>query len=230
VKDLIDELQLMTRTVGADTLPAGEAWAVSLSRSYPADIEDVWDAITDPLRIARWFLPVSGDLRLGGTYQLEGNAGGEIRACEPPRRLLLTWIMGEPPAGGDSSLVAVVLEPDPDADSGADGRGTRLTLTHTAVVPPEMWDTFGPGAVGVGWDLALIGLAHHLAGDDLDNNPEELEARPEMREAMTAASEAWGVAYGASGAGADLVARTTAATTAFYVPPPDSPPDAPPRA
>ena len=147
MKDLIDELEATTRLVGADTLPAGEAKVVMLSRRYPADAEDVWDAITTPERLAGWSLPVSGDLRLGGTYQLEGNAGGEIRACEPPRRLQLTWIMGEPPGPEDSSIVDVVLEPDPD------GGGTTLTLTHTAVVPPEMWDTFGPGAVGVGWEL-----------------------------------------------------------------------------
>ncbi len=213
MKELIDELHLTTRAVGAGTLPAGDAWVVTLSRSYPADVEDVWDAITDPKRIARWFLPVSGDLRLGGSYQLEGNAGGEIRVCQPPRRLLLTWIMGEPPGSEDSSLVDVVLDPDDD--------GTRLTLTHTAVVPPEMWDTFGPGAVGVGWDLTLVGLALHLAGEDL-GDPAELEARPETRAAMTVSSEAWGAAYGASGADAELVERNTAATTAFYVPPPES--------
>ena len=45
-------------------------------------IEDVWDALTNPERIGRWFLPISGDYRLGGRYQFEGNAGGEIVACE----------------------------------------------------------------------------------------------------------------------------------------------------
>jgi uncharacterized protein YndB with AHSA1/START domain len=213
MKDLIDQVQLTTRAVGTDTLPAGEAWVVTLSRSYPADIEDVWDAITDPKRIERWFLPVTGDLRAGGNFQLEGQAGGEIRVCEPPRRLLLTWIMGEPPSPEDSSLVDVVLDPDPDGD------GTRLTLTHSAVVPPDMWDTFGPGAVGVGWDSIVLGIALHLAGEEFD--PAEVEQSPEMRAYMTGSSESWGAAYLASGADADLVERTTAATTAFYVPPPE---------
>jgi uncharacterized protein YndB with AHSA1/START domain len=211
MKDLIDELDATTRAVGTDKLPAGDAQVVTLSRSYPAEAEDVWDAITDPERIARWFLPVSGDLRLGGTYQLEGNAGGEIRVCDPPERLLLTWIFGEPPGPEDASLVEVTLEPDPD-------RGTILTLVHAAVVPPEMWDQFGPGAVGVGWDLALIGLTAHFAGIEL-GSPEELETKPEMRAAMTASSEAWGAAYEASGVDASVAARVTAATTAFYVPP-----------
>ena len=211
MKDLIDELEATNRAVGAGTLPAGEAKVVKLSRRYPADAEDVWDALTTPERLARWFLPVSGDLRLGGTYQLEGNAGGEIRACEPPRRLQLTWIMGEPPGPEDSSIVDVVLEPDPD------GGGTTLTLTHTAVVPPEMWDTYGPGAVGVGWELGLLSLAAHLDGREL-GTPAELETDPEMRATMVASSEAWGAAFRKAGADDETAARATAATTEFYVP------------
>jgi uncharacterized protein YndB with AHSA1/START domain len=210
MKDLIDELWATRRDVGTGTLPAGDAHVVTLTRAYAADIEDVWDAITDPDRIVRWFLPVSGDLRLGGTYQLEGNAGGEIRVCEPPHRLLVTWIAGEPPGPEDSSIVEVVLAQDDDG-------GTTLTLTHTAVVPPEMWDNFGPGAVGVGWDLTLVGLAAHLAGEYL-GTPAELESNPEVHAALAASSEAWGIAYRDSGVDADVAERAVAATTAFYVP------------
>ena len=213
MKDLITELQSTSRAVGSGTLPAGAAKVVALDRSYPAEVEDVWDALTDPERIARWFLPVSGDLRLGGTYQLEGNAGGEIRACEPPTRLQLTWIFGEPPGPEDSSIVEVRLQPTPDG-------GTLLHLEHTAVVPPEMWDQFGPGSVGVGWDLALIGLTALFAGGEMPP-PEELERDPAMREAMATSSQAWGDALAASGVDADTVARLVAATTAFYVPPDD---------
>jgi uncharacterized protein YndB with AHSA1/START domain len=212
MKDLIDELHATRRGVGTGTLPAGDAHVVTLSRTYAADVEDVWDAVTDPERLARWFLPVSGDLRLGGTYQLEGNAGGEIRACEPPHRLLVTWIAGEAPGPEDSSIVEVLLEQDRDG-------GTRLTLIHTAVVPPEMWDNFGPGAVGVGWDLAVVSLAAHVAGEYL-GSPDELEGNPEMHASMAASSEAWGNAFRESGADADAVERAIAATTAFYVPSP----------
>jgi uncharacterized protein YndB with AHSA1/START domain len=49
---------------------------VTITQVYAAPVEDVWDACTNPARIPRWFLPVSGELRLGGRYQLEGNAGG----------------------------------------------------------------------------------------------------------------------------------------------------------
>jgi uncharacterized protein YndB with AHSA1/START domain len=211
MKDLIAELDAVRREVGAMTLPAGAAHRITLRRSYPAGVEDVWDALTDPERIARWFLPVHGDLRLGGTYQLEGNAGGEIRVCEPPTRLQVTWIAGEPPGPEDSSLVEVRLRP-------IDAGGTELELEHVAVVPAEFWDEFGPGSVGVGWDLSLIGLATHLEGEER-GELSELEQDPRMRAAMTASSQAWGVAHASSGAGAEAVARAVAATTAFYVPP-----------
>jgi hypothetical protein len=53
-----------------------------IRRTYDATPEDVWDALTDPERIVRWFLPIKGDLRIGGRFSLEGNAGGEILRCD----------------------------------------------------------------------------------------------------------------------------------------------------
>ena len=80
MNDLIAELERVRRSVGDD----GARKVVELRRSYDADVADVWDACTNPERIPRWFLPISGDLRLGGRFQLEGNAGGEIKECDPP--------------------------------------------------------------------------------------------------------------------------------------------------
>ena len=211
MKDLMDELGRARRSVGTGTLPGGEAQVVTVSRHYDASVDDVWDAITAPERIKRWFLPVSGDLREGGNYQLEGNAGGEIRTCDPPRHLCVTWIFGEPPGPEDSSIVDVHLEPGDD--------GTVVTLHHTAVVPAETWAQYGPGAVGVGWDLAFVGLAAHLGGVEL-GDPAALESDPAMRDALAASASKWGDAYRAAGADDDTVERTTAETTAFYVPPP----------
>ncbi len=39
----------------------------------------------------------------------------------------------------------------------------EIHLEHIAHVEGDLWDRFGPGAVGVGWDLALMGLARYLA-------------------------------------------------------------------
>ncbi len=54
-----------------------ETVAVVLRRDFPSPVDDVWDALTDPERLKRWFLPVSGDLPAGGTFATEGGAGGD---------------------------------------------------------------------------------------------------------------------------------------------------------
>ncbi|MFD3436963.1 SRPBCC family protein [Streptomyces sp. NPDC058685] len=209
MSDIVDRINDIHREVGSRAVPSGEARTVVLRRTYDAAVEDVWDACTDPERISRWFLPVSGDLRLGGHYQLEGNAGGEVLRCEPPELLKVSWLFGENPG---FSEVQVRLTPEAD-------ERTVFELEHVAVVPPEMWDRFGPGAVGVGWDLGLLGLGLHLEGNTIDDLS-AWQASDEARAFMTRSSEAWGVAYRESGAPADEVAAAVSATTEAYAPEP----------
>lgn len=95
--------------VGERRIPAGVGRAIRLRREFAAAIEDVWDALTSPERIGRWFLLISGDSRLGGRYQFEGNAGGEILACERPNRLKVTWAYGEMASDVDVSELEVRL-------------------------------------------------------------------------------------------------------------------------
>ncbi|WP_210570347.1 SRPBCC family protein [Streptomyces sp. GESEQ-4] len=207
MSDIVDEINRRHREVGARQVEAGEAKTVLLRRTFDADIVDVWDAVTSPERISRWFLPVSGELKLGGRYQLEGNAGGEILECAEPTRLRVSWLYGPDPG---FSEVEVRLTPD-----GADR--TVLELEHVAVVPDDFWDQYGPGSVGVGWDLGLLGLDRHLAGGEISREEAEAwDTSPEGREFATRSGEAWGAAYAASGAEAEVVAATTAATIAFY--------------
>ena len=78
--DIMAEVDAIKRETGTGKTPDGDGRTVVLRRTYAADIADVWDALTNIERIPRWFLPVSGDLRLGGRYQFEGNAGGRIVA------------------------------------------------------------------------------------------------------------------------------------------------------
>lgn len=162
MNDFSDEIPAVERTLTGDD----RLHTITMRRTYAAEIQDVWEAITDPERITRWFMPVTGDLRLGGRYQLKGNAGGEILACEPPSRLKLTWIFGEPKES-DISEVEVRLT---TADASGD---TVFELVHSATVDPAMWEQFGPGAVGVGWDGALVGLGLHLRGGELSEEERE---------------------------------------------------------
>src|SRR5688572_21516456 len=149
--DLSRHVGAVTRAVENRLHDGQPARAVIASRTYDTTVEDLWEALTSKARIPRWFLPVSGDLRLGGRYQFEGNAGGTITRCEPPRLVAATWEFG-----GATSWVTVTLS------SNADFGGTHLELEHVAHGPDEMWDQFGPGAGGVGWDLAILGLGQHL--------------------------------------------------------------------
>jgi uncharacterized protein YndB with AHSA1/START domain len=211
MKDLLGELNAVRRTVGTRAISAGEGQRVVLRRHYEAEIEDVWDALTTAERISRWLLPVTGDLREGGTYQLQGYVGGRILRCEPPSLLAVTWIGGENPTDADISEVVVRLTAAPD------GR-TEFELEHTAVVEPAWWAEFGPGSVGIGWDLSLLGLALHLStGEDL-GDPEAYALSPEIREFMTHSSHEWGTAFRASGAEDAAVAVAVENVTRFYVP------------
>ena len=79
------------RSVSSVTRDGNAAKAVTLTRSYPTAIDDLWSALTNSERIPRWFLPITGDLNLGGRYQFEGNAGGEIRECNSHTYLSVTW-------------------------------------------------------------------------------------------------------------------------------------------
>jgi uncharacterized protein YndB with AHSA1/START domain len=202
--DVRHEIEAARRVVGTRTLEAGEASVVTVSRAYATDVEDLWAACTDPERIRRWFLPVTGELRLGGRYQLEGNAGGTITACDPPRGFDATWEYGD-----QVSWIELRLEPD--------GDGARFTLAHIAHVDDDHWRTYGPGAAGIGWDLGLLGLAAHVEGGGV--SPEQAEAwstSDEGREFITRAGRAWAVADTHVGLDpADAEARADR-TIAFY--------------
>jgi uncharacterized protein YndB with AHSA1/START domain len=208
--DIMKELIAVHRETGPRTMPGGEGRTVKLRRSYDAEIDDVWDAITNPDRIRRWFLPVEGDLRLGGRYKLKGNAGGKILRCEPPRLLEVTWSMD--PKDEENSKVEVRLSVGEDAQ-------TILDLEHAAIVPPGMWSEYGPGAVGVGWDLTLLGLAMELRSIFLEDK-DAWSLTPEARQFIIGSSNSWGAANQASGASAEDAQKCVENTTKFYAPDP----------
>jgi uncharacterized protein YndB with AHSA1/START domain len=189
---------------------AGEHVSVLLRRSYDTPIGDVWDAVTQPDRIKRWLMPISGELRVGGSFQLEGNAGGEILGCEPPRLLRVTF-------GAPTSIVEVRLTAQGDGD-------TVLELEHT--VPIEMAQS-GAGAlyVGPGWDGALLGLGLHLRGEAV-GDPVEAANSPEVREFSKRSVSAWSAVVQHSGtATAEQLAAATEVSLAQFAPDPAAPPN-----
>lgn len=205
--DVTQQVNEVRRTVGGRVFEAGEASVVTLSQTYASDVEDVWDACTNPERLPRWFAPVTGELRLDGRYHVQGNASGTIQRCEPPRSFFATWEFG-----GATSWIEVRVDPV------GDDRAT-LTLEHIAHVDDERAAQFGPGAVGVGWDLSFLGLATHLASPGSAIDPEEAEAwslSPEGIAFATAASERWYEANVAAGADPAVARAAADRTTAFF--------------
>ncbi|MET0235542.1 MAG: SRPBCC family protein [Kibdelosporangium sp.] len=201
--DIADQLKAIHREVGRQPAGSGEVVTVLMKRDYDADIADVWDALTDPDRLKRWFMPISGDLKVGGTFQLEGNAGGEILECEPPRRLKVTF-------GGPASVVELRL-------SGHDDEDTVLELEHT--VPIEMAGS-GAGAlyVGPGWDGMFLALSLFLRGE-VAEDPGAAANSPEGQEFSRQSVHAWVAAVEASAtATADEIEAAKAASLAQFAP------------
>jgi uncharacterized protein YndB with AHSA1/START domain len=201
--DIINQLKAIHREVAKRPSGDSEVVSVLVRREYDATVDDVWDAITDPTRVKRWFMPLSGDLRAGGTFQLEGNAGGEILQCHPPRRLRVTF-------GGPESLVELRLTAQGD-------ERTALELEHT--VPIAMAGS-GAGAlwVGPGWDGGFLALDLYLRGE-VAEDPVAAASSPEAVEFSRQSVQAWIAAIESSGtASAEEIAGAAEVSLAQFAP------------
>jgi uncharacterized protein YndB with AHSA1/START domain len=124
---------------------------VRMESVYPTDPHDLWSAITDPDRLARWVATVDGDLRVGGTFSATFTSGwegpGRVDTCEPPRRLVATL----DPGTADETTIEAVLTPEPD--------GTRLVVEERGIPIAEI------AMHGAGWQTHVEDLGAHLRGD-----------------------------------------------------------------
>jgi uncharacterized protein YndB with AHSA1/START domain len=123
---------------------------VRMEDSYDTSIEDLWSALTDPRRLARWVAEVSGDLRPGGDLRASFTSGwkgaGRLDECEPPRRLLLTLDPGQE----DETVI--------EAELFAEGDQTRLVVEERGLPLAEL------AAHGAGWQAHVEDLAAYLEG------------------------------------------------------------------
>lgn len=203
----------VTRSVTTTESDGTPVRVQSLTQRYPAPLDDVWDAVTSAERIARWFLPVAGDLRLGGRYQFEGNAGGTVMECVPPRtdsaHFRVTWEFG-----GGVTWVTVRL-------TALGESSTSFELEHVApldAVPEELWNQFGPGATGLGWDAALLGLnLHVIAPGERPDDPLAWQLGPEGRRFNRLAADRWADAQISDGAPPEVARAAADAVYAVYV-------------
>jgi uncharacterized protein YndB with AHSA1/START domain len=190
--DVDHQINAVRRTVGDTVHDAGEARVLTISQSYDTDQADLWDAVTNIERIPRWFLPISGDLSVGGAYQFEGHAGGRILTCDPPENFTATWEYGDNVSWIDVRVTS-------------DGPGrAKVVLEHIIDADDDNWREFGPGAVGIGWDSMLLGLTLHLAsGESVDPAfGQQWLATEDGRRFLRLSSEDWYTANVGNGADA----------------------------
>jgi uncharacterized protein YndB with AHSA1/START domain len=162
-------------------IPAGEARVAVFTRSYETTIDDLWDACTDPERLKRWYAPVTGDFRVGGSFEQVNMGSGTILACEAPTLLKLSL-------GGGADEIEVRLSP------GADEGTTTLELQHATTLDShniggQMYDAIF--CMGGGYYPRLYALDLYLRGelpDDYDSAAFHLI--PELRPVIERGSAA----------------------------------------
>ena len=131
-------------------LAVGGKGIVRMEDRYDTSIDDLWSALTNPQRLARWVAKVSGDLRPGGVLRASFTSGwegpGRLDECEPPRRLLLTL----DPGREDETVI--------EAELFAEGDQTRLVVEERGLPLGEL------AAHGAGWQAHVADLAAYLEG------------------------------------------------------------------
>jgi uncharacterized protein YndB with AHSA1/START domain len=149
-----------TRILGSLRSADGKG-VVRIEDRCDTDIDDLWSALTDPARLARWHGQVEGDLRLGGEFRMYLEADdiesiGRVDACEPPRRLVVTTRetdesyrkgQGVPPF---DEVTEVTLT--------ADGGQTVLVIEVRGMPLDKI------AFYGAGWQIHAENLAAYLAG------------------------------------------------------------------
>jgi uncharacterized protein YndB with AHSA1/START domain len=140
---------------------AGDTGVVRIEHRYDADIDEVWSALTDPSRLARWYGQVDGDLRVGGEFRVyiesdDVEAIGQVVACEPATRLRLTTRetdesyqrgQGVPP---HDEVIEATLTAE---------KAQSILVIEVRGIPLDPIAFYGAG-----WQIHAENLAAHIAG------------------------------------------------------------------
>ncbi|WP_205473566.1 SRPBCC family protein [Nocardioides sp. SYSU D00038] len=140
-----------------------------IDRTFAAPIEDVWAAVTEPERLARWIGTWTGDPASGHvSFTMTAEEGMpteemEIRECDPPRALRVTSHVGD-----DQWHLDLVLTEHAGT--------TTLTFSQPGVDPEEAID------VGPGWEYYLDRLVAAETGGAVTDVDFERDYVPGMAE------------------------------------------------
>ncbi|MDR7254349.1 uncharacterized protein YndB with AHSA1/START domain [Nocardioides sp. BE266] len=144
------------RTLGTLHRLDDQRGAVRVEDVYATDIDDLWQACTDPDRLVRWIADVSGEMAVGGSFTARFTSGwegsGRVDVCERPHRLLVTTWEDESP-DQESTIEAILTSVD---------GGTRLVIEERGMPVDQL------AAYGAGWQVHAEDLASHVAGRERD--------------------------------------------------------------
>ncbi|MEV4263634.1 SRPBCC family protein [Kribbella sp. NPDC049584] len=163
---------------------ADGAGVVRIEDRYDTDIDDLWSAVTEPDRVARWYGTVDGDLRVGGAFTLyvasaDLHSTGRIDVCEPPRSLRVTTRETDESAQRGSGPAP--FETTIEATLTPDGAQTILTI-EVRGVPLDKIEYFGTG-----WQIHVENLAAYLTGSGSDGTESHWAELVTAYQAMSAA-------------------------------------------
>jgi uncharacterized protein YndB with AHSA1/START domain len=162
-------------------IAAGEARVAVFTRTYETSVEDLWDACTDPERLRRWYTPVSGELRLGGTVHQQNMGSATVDVCDAPHSLTLSL-------GGGVDEIMLALSAGPRTGT-ATLEVQHATTLDSHEIGGQMFDAIY--CMGGGYYPRLAALDQHLRGtlpEDYDST--RFHLNPAMRETINRGSAA----------------------------------------
>ena len=140
----------MTDQILAGVRAEADRATVHVEDVYDTSVEDLWAAVTEPDRLARWIAEVSGDLRLGGGFRIRFTSSwdglGSVLACEPPHRLMVAT---REESGSETVIEALVSQ---------EGDRARLVVEERGLPVDDA------PYHAAGWQVHLEDLGAMLAG------------------------------------------------------------------
>lgn len=127
-----------------DNTDKSQTAAITFELDLKHEPRKVWRALTDPVLLAEWLLPVIGlELQPGAAFTFktqpypgwDGTVSCQLLEIEPQKKLSYTWVVGDML----DTVVTFTLTPTP--------AGTRLSLVQSGF-KPEQKQNFGGARYG----------------------------------------------------------------------------------
>ncbi len=203
MQNIFDRAGFINRKVEKGEREGQQTYVMISESIYNTDVNDLWDAITNKERLPHWFGQVDGDLRLDGCFQIKNNASGTITQCEYLKGFELTWEYASDVSWVKAKLS--IIQPDK----------TQLYVEHQSSAKGKHFEVYGPGAVGVGWDLWITFLNHHIiTAGSVD---ETALPTPEGKNFISNSAQSWGEATAKAGYDREWAFSSAKSTEKFYL-------------